>query len=649
MFAILELDQNPLSWQHFPAAFYQWIEAAGGFAALGLGLWLIFRLVRSQPILEGNTGISLRGWLVGSLLAGLVLAVLPALCFTVWDTLGLGGAAPARAAAKSSWARNISRLFTNPESGTRDFLFLPSALALGAVLVPFLFDLAKLRWRRIWGLAKLSFKEAIRRRVLWAFSALLLVFLFASWFISGKPENQVRNYVWLVNVAMTLLLLFTAGLLACFSLPTDLRNQTIHTIVTKPVERFEIIAGRFLGFTFLMTIVLAVMSLLSLVYVTREIDPEAKEESFKARIPIYGDLRVQSFKEGQVQEGGKSVGREWNYRQYISGGAKDEKATWTFHDLPRDLSTQDTVRCEFGFDIFRTAKGKYENKGVQCAFTFMNWKCPAILNPEKERELEQQFVQKQEQTVSVDQANREFAAQNGFYKAGGIEVVDYHTFGFNVPGELFRDLSELSKQKGERAPALMVVVRLEDLNQLLGVAKYDFYLVEDEGENNFWKNFLKGAVGLWFRLCLVIGVGVTCSTCLSGIIASLVTLCLYFAGVFVDYIKDVASGQTTGGGPMEAIMRIREGKNLIAPLDETPIAKVMQSLDLVFEWVLRRFLNLFPDVSRFDLTKYVAQGFDIGIFQRDNSLVLVGLLLVAYLLPWVVLGYYLMKSREIAA
>jgi hypothetical protein len=117
----------------------------------------------------------------------------------------------------------------------------------------------------------------------------------------------------------------------------------------------------------------------------------------------------------------------------------------------------------------------------------------------------------------------------------------------------------------------------------------------------------------------------------------------------VDYIKDVASGQTTGGGPMEAIMRIREGKNLIAPLDETPIAKVMQSLDLVFEWVLRRFLNLFPDVSRFDLTKYVAQGFDIGIFQRDNSLVLVGLLLVAYLLPWVVLGYYLMKSREIAA
>jgi ABC-type transport system involved in multi-copper enzyme maturation permease subunit len=460
----------------------------------------------------------------------------------------------------------------------------------------------------------------------------------------------VRNYVEVVYGAMALLLLITAGLLACLSLPTDLRNQTIHTILTKPVERFEIIAGRFLGFTFLMTIVLAVMSLASLIYVAREIDPDAREESFKARIPVYGDLRVQSFKEGQIQEGGKSVGREWSYRQYISGGIKDEKATWTFHDLPRDLATKDTVRCEFGFDIFRTTKGKYENKGVECIFTFMNWKCEAVAKPELEKELSQQFLQKQSQPVPIDQTNKEFAGEKGFYEARGVEVVDYHTLGIYVPGELFADLPELSKQKGERLPALTVVVRLDDLNQLLGVAKYDFYLLEDEGKDSFALNFLKGAMGLWFRLCLVIVVGVTCSTFLSGIIAALATLFLYLGGIFVEFVRDVASGQTAGGGPLEAFVRLQEGKNLIVPLDEsTPTVMVALWLDKIFEWVLRRILNLLPDVSRFDLTKYVAQGFDIGIFGRDNSLVLDGLILVAYLLPWVVLGYYLMKSREIAA
>src|SRR5262249_7798457 len=147
--------------------------------------------------------------------------------------------------------------------------------ALAAVLVPVLVNIPQLRWRRIWALAKLSFKEALRRRVLWAFSLLLVVFLFASWFLPYKPEDQVRNYVRAVYWTMTPLLLVTAGLLAAFSIPADLRNQTMHTIVTKPVERFEIILGRFIGYTLLMTMVLAVMNLLSLVYVARGVDQEA--------------------------------------------------------------------------------------------------------------------------------------------------------------------------------------------------------------------------------------------------------------------------------------------------------------------------------------------------------------------------------------
>src|SRR5207302_7365335 len=109
------------------------------------------------------------------------------------------------------------------------------------------------------------------RRILWTFSAFLLVFLFASWFIDYKPEDQVRNYVRVVYWAMTPLMLLTAGLLAAFSIPADVRNQTIHTIVTKPVERFEIVVGRFLGFMFLMSLVLCVMTGVSLLYVFREI------------------------------------------------------------------------------------------------------------------------------------------------------------------------------------------------------------------------------------------------------------------------------------------------------------------------------------------------------------------------------------------
>jgi hypothetical protein len=193
-------------------------------------------------------------------------------------------------------------------------------------------------------------------------------------------------------------------------------------------------------------------------------------------------------------------------------------------------------------------------------------------------------------------------------------------------------------------------VRLEDPSQLLGVAKYDLYLLEDEGKESFWKNFFKGAVGTWFNLCLVIVLGVTFSTYLSGIISWLLTMVLYLGGIFVSFVKDVASGSTSGGGPLEAFMRINQGLNLVSPLDDSA-ASVQLALrgDKVLIWVLRRILNLLPDLERLDMTDYVAQGFDISLFFRDDSLALRAALLIAYLLPWAVLAYYLMRSREIAS
>src|SRR5437870_911280 len=87
-------------------------------------------------------------------------------------------------------------------------LALPTAggaCALATALLPLLADALRLRWRRVWALAALTIKEVTRRRVLWVFALLGLVFLFFTWFIDAKPETQVHAYVSVLYLVIALL------------------------------------------------------------------------------------------------------------------------------------------------------------------------------------------------------------------------------------------------------------------------------------------------------------------------------------------------------------------------------------------------------------------------------------------------------------
>jgi hypothetical protein len=80
--------------------------------------------------------------------------------------------------------------------------------------------------------------------------------------------------------------------------------------------------------------------------------------------------------------------------------------------------------------------------------------------------------------------------------------------------------------------------------------------------------------------------------------------------------------------------------------DSTSIAdQVVTFADDIFRFVMQRAINIVPDVDRFDLTPYVAEGFNIAPGQMGMDF----LLLVGYLLPWGVLAYYLIRWREVAS
>ena len=120
---------------------------------------------------------------------------------------------------------------------------------------------------------------------------------------------------------------------------------------------------------------------------------------------------------------------------------------------------------------------------------------------------------------------------------------------------------------------------------------------------------------------------------------------LFIGGFFLDFIEEMARGANIGGGPLESLARLIKNSTATVELDPTPTVRVLQMFDNVWRWGFRRVLNVIPDVDRYGLTDYVAQGFSIG----PGFLLLNLITLIAYVLPWMVAAYYLMQAREIAA
>src|SRR5207244_2147621 len=98
-------------------------------------------------------------------------------------------------------------------------------------------------------------------------------------------------------------------------------------------------------------------------------------------------------------------------------------------------------------------------------------------------------------------------------------------------------------------------------------------------ERSFAWNFVKGAAGLWSRLCIVLALAVTCSTYLSGVVSFVAAMFIFVAGFFQDYLRSLAENTSVGGGPLESLIRLVNREAATAPLDTSPTVSFAQGTD----------------------------------------------------------------------
>jgi ABC-type transport system involved in multi-copper enzyme maturation permease subunit len=529
--------------------------------------------------------------------------------------------------------------------------------------------------RRVLALARLAVKEAWRRRVVVALAVFFIILLFASWFLKKDHPDPAKLYISFVLTATTYLVLGIALLLGTFSLPTDFKTKTIYTIVTKPVRVGEIVLGRILGFSFVGTILLAIMAVGSYVFVNRSLDhthqidtrslknvtsptgeiigqdgrttlenyhrhevaldKDGKGEALssfghtheiakqgdrsvvggaqgimRARVPRYGKISYID-RQGVPKERGISVGSEWTYRSFIDGGTQ-ATAIWTFENIAESLNVieDDGEGLPIGLivRVFRTHKGVI-GQGIAGSIQ--------VRNPE----------------TGVMSELTTFTALDAKIMETMILRKQTTTEGEEL--DLYKDLVSSTGQ-------LEVRIQCFDRGQYFGFAQPDLYLRLPEEDP--LPNFAKVCLSIWVQMVIVIALGVTASTLVSGPVAVLFTVAFIVLGFFKAFFVDIARGPQYGGGPVESLYRLLTQKNMITNLDEGFGTSLIKGFDWVFQKLMLVLAQVLPDFKALSTVDYAAYGFYVPADRVYQDLTIC----VAYVIGLSVLGYYLLRTREVA-
>ncbi len=545
-------------------------------------------------------------------------------------------------------------------------------------------ELLSISPRRVGAMTWLAFQEAIRKKALLVFALFMVVLLFAGWYINPSAEQPVRLYLTFVLTFPKWLVLLLVISLSVFSLPDDIKRRTIYTIYTKPVLPSELFLGRLFGFVGVGTIVLVAMAAVSYVFLMQGLNhthyinanelvagedgrltgftteaaghrhavtiyPDGEGETdrihehrhaistneggnadeqyivhgptdmFQARVRYIGNLRFLDRSGQNPSDRGINVGKEWEYFSYIEGGTFSA-AIFTFDNVHEGLlDDQGMLPVEFNLSVFRTHKGII-TEGIRGNYYFKNPETGA-------RSIAIPFTAKEESDLHY--IPRTLANFQSDAAQSNLDLIDDLTTGDKGQVELW--------------------IQCVEPGQYFGVAQNTVYILQDN--RSFTWNYVKCYLGIWFQVVLVITFGLVFSTFLNGPVALLASFLALGYGSIAESVRGLARnviwGEKTGwfgGGPVEAMVRLFTQRNIMTELGDAFWVDVVKSIDYGFAFMIWAFVNMLPDYSMFDTQGFVVDGYNIPGEVVVQQLITV----VGFLIALVAVGYFFLKSKEIA-
>lgn len=600
-------------------------------------------------------------------------------------------------------------------------------------------ELFAIRGRRLYSIARLSIYEANRKMgapwiVLIIFG---LVLAFTHWFlIPPRAAEMGRLFVGTLTLVCSLLLTVMVAILTPLSLPADIRQQTIYTVVSKPVRRLELIWGRMLGFMTLVTGLVVVFGGISLFYLWRQVNTtivnteaaalKAKAENrtrdynqlmeaadqlrsrMAARVPVRGSLSFLDSK-GAAHAMGIDVGMEQSMKQPRSHieGATPATAIWRYGIVPdpfspanrpvildRKINVADflpagTVEGLLNrlYEIqYRVDAGKLSKEQSNLSAADLAKIDASLARNEddlKRARTEYESLQKRADDLEAQAAQAEKSGDAAQAQRLRDQARDLHAepikveMTFNVyrttkgrVGDPVLAQMEVNNPRTGAESAnifpikeyytnqqliepkilagsmgdLTIKIRCISPTQYLGMAESDLYLLSSSG--NFGVNFMKGLFGVWLQAMVLTAIGVFAGTFLSWPVALLTTIAFFFAGQLAyGFLVDFSRQAILGGGPVESLIRLVTHDNQMSDLAPTAGVVIAKTLDSLFMPVMSMLVYVVPNFQALDVSNTVADGFAVSRAMMISNT----LLALAYALPFSIVGYFILKNREVAA
>lgn len=551
-------------------------------------------------------------------------------------------------------------------------------------------DLPATSLRRILAIAQLTVKESIRRRVIVGFIIFVLVFLFAGWFLDVRSDDPAHLYLSFVLTTTGYLVIVLGLFLAAASIPADIKSKTIYTIVTKPVRAGELVVGRILGFVAVITVLLAVMGVISYLFVVRGLDHRhAVVPDSVTALPPRGEDEASPGWEGTTTlnshhrhtwttdlEGhgrtNRVMGHEHVVTRRATGAGEDQVA----YDVGPPFGALVARVPIYGQLRFLDRAGNPASKGISVG---KEWEYRSYIEGRTLASAIWKFQGLSERdyphglplalTLSVF---RTFVGDI-VTRVHGILIVrstdprnpvecepipfeseEFETQQITIPLKL-RPVGQEGISGGEidlfrdlvRDGEVEIILRCDDRSQYFGMAQADMFI--EAPEASFAWNFAKAYVAIWLQMVIVVCLSVMFSTFLSTPVAMLATVSAILLGFFGTFVREMWTGEAYGGGPVESLIRLVNQDNVMTPLEfgtgeiGVQIVKFIDGTLLLVMQAMASVLPSFANLGR--ASEYVAYNFDF----YNQLLARQCLTTFVYVTAIAIVGYFLLRTRELAA